>query len=129
MEAPKNSAHNAGREFARSLMKQLRDLSDDSLGDLANQIAVRHPRSRLRNLTERDVRDADTKAILDAMEDEAQLNGVNMAEAGRMMLARLDAWDAVPRERWQFVAAIPRFYKQADYRLEPKELLWGIDEY
>jgi hypothetical protein len=41
--------------------------------------------------TEANVGDADTKAILDAMANEAQLNGVTTAEAGRMMLALLDA--------------------------------------
>jgi len=125
MEPGEKNAHKAGREFARSLTRQLRDLSDESLGELANQIAVRHPRSRLRNLTERDVGDADTKAILDAMKDEAQQTGVTMAEAGRMMLALLDAWDEVPREKWQYAAAIPTFYKRADSRLEPKNLLWS----
>lgn len=37
------------------------------------------------------------------------------------MLADLDAWDEVPQDRWQFVAAIPRFYNSGDYRLRPEE--------
>lgn len=125
MESSRKSARKAGKEFAQSLIRQLTDLTEESLGELGNQIAVRHPRSRLRNLTERDIGDADTKAILDAMEDEAQLHGVTMAEAGRMMLKLLDAWDEIPREKWQYATAIPKFYKQGDYRLEPKELLWS----
>jgi hypothetical protein len=44
-----------------------------------------------------------------------------MAEVGRAMLADLDAWDEVPQDRWQFVAAIPRFYNSGDYRLRPEE--------
>jgi hypothetical protein len=116
------SARKDAKKFAASTRQMLDDLSDDSLGDLALEIACRHPRSRLRGWTPRNVGQADTVAILDAMEDEARQTGVTMAEAGRMMLALLDAWDEVPRERWQYVAAIPKFYKQGDYRLEPKEL-------
>ncbi len=73
-------------------------------------------------LTRTSVGQVDITAILDAMADEAQINGVTMAESGRMMLALLDAWDEVPREKWQFAPAIPKFYKQGDYRLPPNEL-------
>lgn len=118
----KASAHREGKKFALSLIGQLAELTDESLGELANKIACRHPRSRLRNWTARNVAQADTVAILDAMQDEAQQTGTTMAEAGRMMLSLLDAWDDIPREKWQFVAAIPRFYKQGDYRLEPQQL-------
>jgi hypothetical protein len=124
MRSVGKSARKAGKEFAQSVMRQLRDLTEESLGELANQIPVRHPRSRLRNLTERNVGDPDTKAILDAMEDEAQLRHVTMAQAGRTMLVLLDAWDDIPQEKWQY-AAIPTFYKRADYRLPPRELLWS----
>lgn len=55
MKPGEKNAHKAGRELAHSILRQLRDLTDESLGDLANQIAVRHPRSRLRNWTERDL--------------------------------------------------------------------------
>ena len=111
-----------GKKFALSLMGQLNDLTDETLRNLANQIAVRHPRSRLRNWTERNVGHADRVAVLEAMQDEAQQTGVTMAAAGRMMLDLLDAWDEIPREKWQFVAAIPKFYKQGDYRLQPNEV-------
>lgn len=123
MKSSTESAAKTGKKDGRLLIEILKDLSPKSLSDLSNKIAVRHPRSRLRNLTECDVGDADTKAILDAMEIEAQLHHINMAEAGRMLLALLDAWDAIPREKWQYAAAIPKFFKQGDYRLQPKELL------
>jgi hypothetical protein len=80
-------------------MGEVEQLGDDMLEDLVHQIACRHPRSRLRSWTSRNVSQADTVAILEAMKDESQLTGKTMAEVGRMMLALLDAWDDVPREK------------------------------
>ena len=80
------------------------------LGELALQIAVRHPQSRLRNRTPDNVTQNETEAILDAMANEAQLTSVTMAETGRTILGPLDAWDDVPRG------------KRGDYRLQPKKL-------
>jgi hypothetical protein len=109
-------------------MMQLRDMSNENLGELANEIAARHPLNRLRKWTKCDVAKADTRAILDAMAIEAQLTQGTMAVAAQTLLARLDAWDTVPRGKWQLVAAIPRFYEKGDYRLSPEELLGVINE-
>lgn len=110
------------KNFAIGILEKAKQLSPEALGELAVEIAIRHPRSRMRRWTSRNVSQADTSAILFAMEEEAQLSQVDMAEAGRMMLGLLDAWDDVPQEKWQYVAAIPRFYQQGDYRLQPHEL-------
>jgi hypothetical protein len=123
---PGTSAAKAAKKFARALLQELADLSDESLADLAEKIAVRHPRSRLRNWSQPNIGQTDKVAILDAMTEEAQIQHKTMAEVGRMMLLWLDAWDGIPRDRWQFVAEIPEFYRQGDYRLEPEELP-GID--
>ncbi|HEV2709110.1 MAG TPA: hypothetical protein VGU67_02755 [Edaphobacter sp.] len=117
------SAHKEAKKFAQSVRGMLSDLTDDSLGDLALEIACRHPWGRKRNWTPRNVGDADTKAILDAMTDEAQISGVTMAEAGRILLKLLDAWDDIPLDQCRYVASIPKFYKQGDYRLKPKDLI------
>jgi hypothetical protein len=107
---------------ARILIGRLEELSERKLEELALQIAVRNPQSRLRNRTADNVTQNETEAILDAMANEAQLTSVTMAEAGRTILGLLDAWDHVPREKWKLVASIPEFYRQGGYRLQPKEL-------
>ncbi|WP_211256486.1 helix-turn-helix domain-containing protein [Edaphobacter aggregans] len=66
------SAHKQAKEHAHNLMEELKTLTPEALGDLAYDIACRHPRSRLRMWTRRNVGQADTVAILDAMADEAQ---------------------------------------------------------
>jgi hypothetical protein len=107
---------------AKAIASRLMGLVNEDLGELVLKIAVRHPRSRMRQWTASNVAQADTAAILEAMEAEAQEKHMTMAEVGRAMLFSLDAWDDVPRDKWQFAAAIPRFYKQGDYRLPPNEL-------
>lgn len=120
------SAAKAAKKSARDILQMLADLSDESLTDLATKIAVRHPLSRLRNWTQLNVTQTDRVAILKAMEEQAQIQHKTMAEVGRIMLLWLDSWDSIPRDRWQYVAAIPEFYQRGDYRLEPEELR-GID--
>jgi hypothetical protein len=123
---PSTSARRLAKKCARALRQELEDLSPESLTDLAEKIAVKHPRSRLRNWTQLDVGQTDREAIFEAMAAEAQKKRVDMAKAGRMMLGLLDAWDDIPREKWHLVAEIPKFYQRGDYRLEPKKLS-GID--
>jgi 5-methylcytosine-specific restriction endonuclease McrA len=110
------------RAQAKAEGSSLMGLVEEDLEGLAVKIALRHPRSRMRQWTERNVGLADRQAILDAMADDAQRRKEPMADVGRAMLLHLDAWDEVPQDRWQFVAAIPKFYNSGDYRLQPKDL-------
>lgn len=107
---------------AKHVGSSLTELVNEDLEGIAVAIALRHPRSRMRQWTARNVGMAERTAILDAMSDDAQQQRMEMAVVGKAMLLSLDAWDEVPQDRWAFVAAIPKFYKQGDYRLEPKDL-------
>lgn len=108
--------------YAKERASYLIGIINTDFKELGIQIALRHPRSRLLSWTRHNVSVDDLTAIRDAMMHEAQEQGTTMAEVGRMMLLTLDAWDEVPRDKWQFAAAIPRFYKQGDYRVPPNEL-------
>jgi hypothetical protein len=64
------------------------------------------------------------------MEAEAKEQGSSMAEIGRGMLADLDRWNAVPRERWQDASTIKRFFKKREYRIDPRDVhpAWMVDQ-
>jgi Helix-turn-helix domain len=108
--------------YAKERASYISGIVNEDLGELAIQIALRHPRSRISSWTRNNVGLVHKTSIIDAMADEAQRIRITMAEAGRMMLLTLDAWDDIPRDKWEFAAAIPKFYKQADYRVPPNEL-------
>jgi hypothetical protein len=108
--------------YAKERASYISEIVNEDLGELAIQIALRHPRSRISNWTRSDVGSVYKTAIFDAMEDEAQRIGITMAEVGRMMLLTLDAWDDVPRDKWEYASVIPKFYKKGFYRVHPYEL-------
>jgi len=110
------------RALARRESAYLTGVVHGDLKPLAVQIALRHPRSRMRQWTSRNVGLADRQAILDAIADDAKQQGMEMADVGRAMLLSLDAWDDVPKDRWGFVAAIPKFFREGDYRFSPEDL-------
>jgi hypothetical protein len=109
------------REFVAGFSQAMQQ----DVGVLALEIAIRHPRSRLRRWTARDVDQVDVEAILLAMRVEAERDGVSLMAAGEQLLEALKAWDDVPEDRWRFVPPIVRFYADGDYRVAPG-LLPGV---
>ena len=108
--------------YAKERASYISGIVNEDLEELAIKIALRHPKSRISNWTRSNVGSVHKTSIIDAMADEAQRIRITMAEVGRMMLLTLDAWDDVPRDKWEYVPAIPKFYKQGDYRVHPNEL-------
>jgi len=119
-EAPKPvkvpTARSEAKKFVREFNNTMAQLTDEALNRLADQIAVKHPRSRLRNLAIDAVGEPERAAILNAMGEEAILRHMNMAAAGRAMLSRLDEWDSIPRSDWHLTPEIAEFYELRSYR-------------
>jgi hypothetical protein len=127
IEAPKPAkvptARSEAKKFVQKYKETMAQLTDEALSRLADQIAVRHPRSRLRNMAIDGVGELERASILRAMGEEAILRHMNMAAAGRAMLSRLDEWDSIPRSDWQLAVEIPQFYELKHHHLEPRELI------
>jgi hypothetical protein len=90
---------------------------------LAVLVALNHPRSKMGKLIRNDVAAGDVEAILEAMDAEARELGSTIAEVGRDMLADLDRWNEVPRERWQDASPVKSFFKKREYRFDPRDIL------
>jgi hypothetical protein len=120
------TAASEAKKFAREILRTMAQLTDEALSRLADQIAVRHPLSRLRDLTLNDVVDCERTAILKAMGEEAISGRMNMAEAGRGMLSRLDEWDGIPCSEWRLLVDIPNFYANRYHCQEPGELIRAL---
>jgi hypothetical protein len=89
---------------------------------LAVLLALNHFRSKIRKRTRSKVAAGDVEAILEVMEAEAKEQGRSMAEIGRDMLADLDRWNEVPRERWQDASPIKSYFEKREYRIGPRDV-------
>lgn len=117
VRATMSAAESAKREAA-----YLTAVVHDDYESLAVLVALNHPRSKMRKLTRSKVAAGDVEAILEAMETEAKEQGSTMAEVGRDMLADLDRWNEVPRERWQDASPLKSFFKKREYRFDPRDI-------
>lgn len=93
----------------------------EKIPSLVNKIVCAHPKSRLRNLKEREVKQGQQVAVLAAMVDEMG-QGVTEADALAMMLERTEMLaEQVPRAQWRFFKDVVGFFRDHDYRLEPDQ--------
>jgi hypothetical protein len=94
------------------------------IGDLARAIVCAHPRSLMRAWQPLEVPYSDLCNAIDAIDAEAERGGCSQAQAGEMILARIQAIAAaVPRGEWRYLKPPADFFRLREYRLEPEDFL------
>jgi hypothetical protein len=108
------------REAARKLSLAVNPEASADLREMATRIAVAHPRNMLKHITALEVPTRDLKAIVAAILLEAAKRDMSQLEAGETLLRMVQELQAVvPREQWQFLAPVDRYFAEFEYRGDP----------
>jgi hypothetical protein len=95
--------------------------SETEVPNLVKQIVCAHPKSVQRSTRPNEVRQAHEVAVISAMTDEIEQSGAAAEDVLEMMLARTRLIaEEVPKNHWKYIADVPEFYRNHDYRREPE---------
>ena len=101
-------------------------LGNPEIRNLVDLIVCASPWAVLRNLRTSDVTPRQRVAVLTAAKREAEELGTNLPDALRGLLSVVEAQvSALPRDELRFLADVPKYYSNQNYRVDPQHLNGG----
>lgn len=114
--ALKKSAVDSSKRISQAVNPE----ADEDLSELAERIAVAHPRSQLKHLGPMEIPQKDLQAVVSAILLESAKAATTAAEAGAMLLAVVEELAAaVPRAEWHYLKPVTAYFGEFEYRRDP----------
>ena len=123
-QTQRQSARAQAKADARRISQAVNPEATADLSEIAERIAVLHPRSQLKHIVPTQVPAKDSQAIVAAILLEAAKSDMTELEAGEMLLRMVEELAAtVPREQWHFLKPVTAYFAEFEYRREPTTFL------
>ena len=123
-QTQRQSARAQAKADARRISQAVNPEATADLSEIAERIAVLHPRSQLKHIVPTQVPAKDSQAIVAAILLEAAKSDMKELEAGEMLLRMVEELAAtVPREQWHFLKPVTAYFAEFEYRREPTTFL------